>query len=312
MQRSFYFWRTEFNLSAKEKHNLSALQVNDLYTRLFDVAWNEEAGLAEPVGIIRFNEPPPPGIRITPVIFISNQTLSNTPSSGIDSLSIQITRLAETLIRSNGLNTSGEVQIDCDWTRTTKERYFYLLRSIRQSSLLRGKILSATIRLHQLKFVSETGVPPVDKGLLMAYNMGNLLHPQTTNSIIDSDEMRKYIRNMNEYPLMLDIALPVFDWFVLFRDHKFAGLIHRLPWASLQRKGGYTFERDTVIDGHRFTQKDRIRYEGSTAGEIMECAHLLKSKLRRKKLNIILYHLDEYHLSKYTPDELEGFYNSFR
>ncbi|MEZ4901823.1 MAG: hypothetical protein R2822_08725 [Spirosomataceae bacterium] len=49
-----------------------------------------------------------------------------------------------------------EVQIDCDWTVATKAKYFRLLQQI--SALLPPSvILSATIRLHQIKFYRTTG-----------------------------------------------------------------------------------------------------------------------------------------------------------
>ena len=49
--------------------------------------------------------------------------------------------------------------------------------------------MSATIRLHQVKYRADTGVPPVDRGMLMAYN---LLPPDQAgerSSILDNREL---------------------------------------------------------------------------------------------------------------------------
>ena len=71
-------------------------------------------------------------------------------------------------------------------------------------------MLSATIRLHQLKFIGESGIPPVDKGLLMCYNMGDLHRLRISNSILETAELKKYIKQLSVYPLKLDVAfLPV-------------------------------------------------------------------------------------------------------
>ncbi len=57
-----------------------------------------------------------------------------------------------------------EIQIDCDWTERTRNAYFQLLTALKREPFLQGKILSATIRLHQVKYVQRSGIPPADRG----------------------------------------------------------------------------------------------------------------------------------------------------
>ncbi len=72
------------------------------------------------------------------------------------------------------------LQIDCDWTTKTAPKYFYFLQQIREKldahedggTFASLAMLSATIRLHQVKYPEKSGMPPVDKGVLMFYNMG--------------------------------------------------------------------------------------------------------------------------------------------
>lgn len=310
MQRSFYYWRSVFKLSERERSYLKDLSVNHLYIKFFDVTWDQIQNTSKPVAKILFSEKPPRNILIIPVVFITNETVQQINAAAIDSLAFNISKLLSS--SSATLSLSEEVQIDCDWTVNTKEKYFQLLQSLRRQTFFRNKILSATIRLHQLKFVSENGVPPVDKGLLMCYNMGNLRHPQTKNSIIEAEELKKYIKNMDHYPLAIDIALPVFDWWVKFNQNQYAGLVHTfyLP-DSLHRKERWNFTNDTSMNGIQFKKGEWLRYEGSNIDVLKESIYSLNKKLKSGELNVILYHLDENNLKQYTTYELENLYNSF-
>jgi hypothetical protein len=310
VQRSFYFWKSVFRLSQKERNILEDLSVKQLYIKFFDLSWDPEKKAARPIAKLQVRDLPPPGIFITPVVFITNESLSQTGPLHTDSLATDISRLIESM--SSSLPLSGEIQIDCDWTSGTRETYFSLLSKLKQLPFFKGKTLSATIRLHQLKFISQSGIPPVDKGLVMCYNMGNLRHPQTKNSIIESEELKKYIRNLNHYPLRVDIALPAFDWFVKFRGNHFAGLIHGFNLPDSFRKTERTlFERDTMINGMFFKKGDWLRYEASDIDVIRACIYLIRQKLKKEELNVILYHLDETNLNRYSTYELETIYSSF-
>ena len=104
-----------------------------------------------------------------------------------------------------------EIQFDCDWTQSTKEKYFKFLRHFRQLQNDPTFQLSATIRLHQIKFANQTGVPPVNRGMLMFYNMADLESIKTPNSILDLEVAHQYIDSQTTYELPLDFALPIFS-----------------------------------------------------------------------------------------------------
>ncbi len=313
VQRSFYYWKTAFNLSPKEKETLQQLSVNQLYVKFFDVEWNREQFLPQPAAKSIFRQKPPAGIRITPVVFITQEPLQKSTAAQLDTLAANISNLLSSIAVNNELSLSSEVQIDCDWTATTKEKYFHLLQQFRKQSFFQQKTLSATIRLHQVKFLSQNGVPPADKGLLMCYNMGNLRHPQTKNSIIDETELKKYISHLDSYPLPLDVALPVFDWYALFEENTYKGLIRDFTAGEVaEKEGRIVFTADTTINGYAFKKGQWLRYEKSDADIVKNCAQLISKKLKRSELTVILYHLDQDHLTNYTVHELETFYNSLR
>jgi len=312
LQRSFYYWKTVFRLTQQERESLQQLAVNHLYIKFFDVEWNAAKNAAEPVAEVIFKEPPPQPLKITPVVFITNETIQQTSEAQIKELAGNIVKLLTSLSNGHRLSLSGEIQIDCDWTSSTKAKYFALLQVIKQHASLRGKTLSATIRLHQLKYISSTGLPPADKGLLMCYNMGNLRRPEIKNSIIELNELKEYTANLKNYPLHLDIALPLFDWYVWFHEKEYKGLIRNQEFDLPGSKEKILFHSDTTINGFTFEKGDWLRYEGSDTRELLSSAQWISKQLAATKTNIILYHLDENNLTKYKLYELENLFNSFR
>ncbi len=220
----------------------------------------------------------------------------------------------------NDIKNISEVQIDCDWTEKTTGKYFYLLRELKQQPFFSDKILSATIRLYQAKYKQRTGVPPVDKGLLMAYNMGNLKNPGIANSILDPGELDKYIRDIRSYPLHLDVALPLFSWYVWFKNDKtYKGLVHDYDLPSLngfpvdEKTGGkFLFTSDFDTLGFSFQKGDMLRKEDSDLSDIIKAGESLAKHFPNDTLTLCCFHLDSVILKKYPPDALEKIFNSLQ
>lgn len=312
VQRSFYYWKSIFTLSHTEQSTLDSLSIRKLYIKFFDVDWNKIANAPVPQAQIQFKTQLSTAISIIPVVFITNETLLNSAEERIDTLGKQIANLVQNISENNALQIYPEVQIDCDWTAKTKEKYFWLLKTIRQQPFLANKELSASIRLHQLKFIRETGIPPVDKGLVMCYNMGNLGDPQVSNSILDVAELRKYIGGLKKYPLKLDVALPVFDWYVWFRKSRFKGLIQTGNLDERFSKSAKTiFEKDSTVKGYSFEKGDWLRYEDCSIAHLKQAAKLIRERLQNDSITVILYHLDDHNLSKYSKHEMEDLFNCF-
>lgn len=312
VQRSFYYWKSVFQLSPLEHAVLDSFSVQKLYVKFFDVEWNSQANAAFPISQIQFKDSLSTAINIVPTVFITNETLQYINGREIDTLAQKIIRLIKNISIANALRLFPEIQIDCDWTAGTKEKYFQLLKLIRKQPFLDRKKISATIRLHQLKFVRQTGIPPVDRGLLMCYNMGDLYNPQIKNSILDTDELEKYIGSLKKYPLKLDIALPIFDWYVWFRNKRFKGLIRTGNIdGKFSKEKKIIFKKDSSIKGYSFEKGDWLRYEFCDIKSIEEAASLIREKLPYNNLTVVLYHLDDSNLSKYSTHEMEDIFKSF-
>jgi hypothetical protein len=319
--RGFYYWKSVMGLSGTEKQALETLQATKLYLKCFDVIWDGAQQRPMPVAQVRFTDGVTnwlsnKQVAIIPTVFITNECMQSIDSSRIPALARNIQDLLSGIAATNHITAIPEIQIDCDWTASSKSRYFYLLEQLKQQAFFQQKILSATIRLYQCKYKIKTGIPPVDRGLLMCYNMGNLKNPATRNSIIEAAELKQYITNLETYPLPLDIALPLFDWKVLYRDHVYKGLLNDLADSLLsqniaQKTGNtYTLLQDTTLGGYVFKKGDVIRKEDANFEEVIQSAQLLQSKLTTYRFTVVLYHLDSLNLHKYSTHELEEMFDS--
>ncbi|MEM9990854.1 MAG: hypothetical protein AAF738_03765 [Bacteroidota bacterium] len=305
---SFYHWQTDFNLADTELNYLKSLKVNRLYCKFFDVDW--AAGEAFPTATIQWSASAE-GFAIVPTVFITNRTLRAIFNSQLDTLALKIAQKIQRLAPPQGFQ---EVQFDCDWSETSRGTYFELLRLLKLH--FPTKILSATIRLHQVKFFEQTGVPPIDRGLLMCYNVGKLEAWTSANSILDTTILKQYLYNFERYPLPLDIALPIFHWGLVFRKERLLRIMNNLSMADLRdarrfraiSKDSTRFElvRNTYLNGHYLYQGDRLRLESVSYSTLQAAARHLHAQLPPSQdLHIAFYHLDTATIQRYPYEQLE-------
>ncbi|MDJ1466436.1 hypothetical protein QNI19_36630 [Cytophagaceae bacterium DM2B3-1] len=316
---SFYYWKSTFRLSKTDSSYLSQLRVKQLNVKFFDVDWNFEAGKALPVAEIRFTEQVPNELSIIPTIFITNRTMVQIPVSQVSDLATKITTKIRSIADSNHLSIK-EIQLDCDWSEKSREKFF-LLASLVKKNISRQSIqLSATIRLHQLKYIGRAGIPPVDKGILMFYNMGSLDGRGTDNSILDLTIARQYLRRLKDYPLPLDIALPIYQWVVLQREGQVINLLTNVSVEALHDTLHFepiTQKKFRVRESHYFHslylyRGDELRLEEISLSQLQESADLLNPIVNQSEPHILFYYLDEKNLTRYAPEDLQKVVNHFR
>jgi hypothetical protein len=269
-----------------------------------------------PVAKITVGNKPPTSVEIIPVVFITNKTIDAITGDQIDSLSANIAKLVDQTAITHGIPYR-EIQIDCDWSLTTKEKYFSLLKKIKQK--LPAKMISCTIRLHQVKYRSKTGIPPVDRGMLMFYNMGNL-QSMSTNSIFNEKDSRKYIATGKTYPIPLDLALPIFGWIKHYRQNKVIGLMDQLTEADLEKDSSfaagashrYTVSKDMFYRGEYLQQGDLLVAEETSPDLATDAARLLKKYFKTDSCSVVLYHWDQLNLSRYDDKDIQDIYTVFK
>lgn len=316
--RGFYYWKTVYKPSPFELATLHQLSVRKLYVRFFDVDENNVAGRPFPVAPVRMTTTDS-GFNYVPVVFITQKAIISLNDSSVQQLAQNICALTEKICAQSGI-TPGEVQIDCDWTSGTKNKYFTLLTLLKEQPFMKGKTLSCTIRLNQVKYQVHNGIPPADRGLVMCYSMGTLKKFGPANSILEAEEAKDYLKHLNTYPMPLDIALPIFEWCVLFRDRQYKGILHDVTTASvmhsplfrLKEHNLYTCSYDTVWQGYRFSVNDVIRVETPSYEDILTVAKYSSRQINNASLNVVFFDCDSITLNKFSGNELETIYNSYR
>ena len=313
--RSFYYWKQDFSISAEEEKVLVDLKINKLFVRFFDVQWIEEKEEAYPVARINFTDKVKNKIAIVPVIYIENAVLKNTELNKTDSLADNIVKSVNAVLKLQKLNAK-ELQIDCDWTESTRNKYFQVLTSIKNKTQWK---LGATIRLHQVKYKEKTGVPPVDYGVLMYYNMGQLNTNANSNSIYSAKTASLYKDYIYSYPLHLDVALGLFSWGVHSRNGKGVRLINN--WNNelivddhhfkVTSANNYICIKDTVVNQSMIYIGDLIKIEGTSSEELLNIANELNEEIKNDSISVIYYHLDNFILKNYETKKLEYIYAAF-
>ena len=183
-----------------------------------------------------------------------------------------------------------------------------------QQQLPSTTLLSATIRLHQYRYPEKTGIPPVARGMLMCYNMGDLNDPQEVNSILNVAKTQPYL-NGSSYPLPLDLALPLFRWGVLFREGRMIKLINGLSASDLARaafapcektelRQRYCVQADTYLQGYFLYQGDEIRLEIASPSDLLTTAQLLQQIPHNTPHYLSFYHLDSAMLADFRYQDV--------
>lgn len=314
---SIYYWRTTFNVTEAEQQFITHHNVNRLYLRLFDVDMSKrnlwEALSPQPIATIQFPDSANLALVMqqvddcVPTVFITLHALKQIPFHEANDYAQKIcTRILNMCSYHGFRDKVHEVQIDCDWTETTENTYFRLLDEMRYIFNAQGIILSATIRLHQLR----TSAPPVDRGVLMLYNTGSLKHPETQNSILSYADAMPYLKRIN-YSLPLDYAFPNFSWGVWFRNNDFQAILHQQDYSdeNLYEQTDSTHYRvikNHYNEGHWLICGDIIRKEVSETVAIEQLKQHLPFS---EATSIIMYHLDENNLKNLDNHEISTFYS---
>ncbi len=265
---SVYYWRTDLRLDSTERVFLSRYYINKVYCRYFDVVINNDDEGPVPNATITFSDTLPEGVELVPTVYITENCMHQWHEGLAERLVRRIIQMNET----NDIHGVREIQIDCDYTAKSRRTYYRFLEDVRkQLSKVRHPVsitqLSTTIRLHQLSMPA----PPVDYGVLMIYNTGDLLRFNERNPILDLRDVKPYLRHLAGYPLPLAAAYPVFSWL---------RTIHGVHVT-------HTTDADEVL-------------------RVKEAVEAERPSLRQA---IITYHLDKDNINRYKPETYEKIYH---
>jgi len=258
-----YYWRTDLRLDSTERAFLQQYHINKVYCRYFDVVMSDDGTEPKPNATITFSDTLPDSIEIIPTIYITEDCMHKPHPDLAEKVVKRIVQMNET----NDIRNVREIQIDCDYTSKSRKTYYDFLRKVHYQLSIVNCQLSTTIRLHQLSMEA----PPVDYGALMVYNTGDPRKWEERNPILDYRDVHPYLKRLNQYPLPLAAAYPVFIW---IRD------IHGV-------RVEHTVEAEDILKVKRAMEKER-------------------PSLSRA---IITYHLDKDNINRYKPETYEEIYH---
>ena len=298
---AFFYWETTLNISKSEHELLDALACKKLYVKVLDIGRNVASGEIEPYSLTEMSDTAGlSGIESVPCIFITNEVFQNISEAKMGWLADKI---AGTLPR---MGVFPGVLFDCDWTPSTRDAFFLFLKKMR-NKLPQGTSLEATIRLHQYKFPEQTGVPPVDRGMLMFYNTGDVDEEGERNTIFHPDDALKYVNGApDNYPIPLDLALPLFSWGLIFREGELWKIIPGpLPLDEMQNSGKYVetplsdpfasrlweVKEGTFLGGHYLRPGDHLRVSAISPELLLKAAGLARNLDLADDASLAFFHL---------------------
>jgi hypothetical protein len=305
---NFYYWKMHYQLAPQEAEYFKNLESQTLYLRLFDVDFHPEKG-AIPVGNVQISDTIQLVKSFVGVVFITNRTMLQIPSSALADLAEKITK--KIFQKTDKMPLKG-IQLDCDWSEKSQENFFILCSLIRKTCVQKNLELSATIRLHQFKYKEQTGVPPVDRGVLMLYNVGDIEGKNTENSILEQKKVEAYLTNAEKYPLPISVALPLFRWAVVKRFGKVVHLLSQIEKEDLvqntrlekTQKNLYTIKENHYFGGAYLYEGDELRWEEISYESLKKLAESVAKKVATQE--IIFYHLDTKIINAYPYEKLKN------
>ena len=329
--RAFYYWKSYYQFNEKEQELINKLDVKKFYLRFFDIDWSATRKEAIPISELNIDFQQIYPKNYVPCVFITNTVMLKSTHQQLKQLAQRIKGKIAKLeneitscysydryYQSDSIPPEPieEIQIDCDWTPKSKENYFHFLNELKK--VIPKKEISVTLRLWQLKYQSEAGIPPVKRVMLMCYSTGNPKEYNIKNSLATFKDIKQYVENQR-YDLNIDIALPIYHWAVLFRNRKFKGIIRDLNPQYVRKdsilfekvkENHYLFKADTVIENTYIRYGDEIRLESFSKKDMGKLIKFLNNeKLHSKNSTIAFFSWDTTYIKNYGYENIKSYYN---
>lgn len=317
VERAFYMWEnTKTELTEYEQRSLELLEVKKLYLKLFEVEKNDVYGIFPTAksqlyqhGIEKGN------FQIVPTIYVRNEVFKKVNSKELEEFVSNLDFLVgKKMSEKFPGNQLQEIQVDCDWTESTQKSYFEFLRLLKKRT---GLKISATLRLYAYKFPDKMGVLPVDRAMLMCYNLLSVHQQETKNAILDMEELEKYLVGAAKYPVPLDIALPVYSAMHVYRNNTYTTTLYndgQLGDDVLDHTKGlwYRVNKDVPLQTLFLRQGDKVKYEKISPELLEKAIRLIRSRVSlERNFTLSLFQLNSYELKQHTYEKLASYYQLF-
>ena len=319
-ERAFYYWKTQWSVSPAILNNLADNRIARLYMRFFDVEWDVIENAPHPVSPLRFQSPAPTTVEVIPVVYIVNAVFQKLEYKNVELLADHVSAMVNRMAKEQGI-VFQQLQIDCDWSESSRRNYFHFVDLLARKLRVEHKIVSSTIRLHQIKYAERTGIPPANRGMLMFYNFGRIRADNRKSSIFNAEDAALYSSYIARYPLELDLVLPAFSWSVHSRNGRVLGLLENISEDEIAAFDGfrslssnrYLAARSFFFRGRYFMSGDVLQMEMTTPEITRQAALLARHGAGWKKRygTVALFDLDDQHLKNYTRGDIETILSGF-
>lgn len=326
--RAFYYWKNQaWDLGESEYQTIEKLKIKKLYIKFFEVDKNDIQGIFPfAKNELYFSEYDSLEslIQIVPTIYIRNEVFKKSNKKDIFELADNVLYLIEKKHKKQFKNNKNfrEIQMDCDWTESTKDNYLLFLRVLKlkmlKKTFFKKITISATLRLYAYKFPDKMGVLPVDRAMLMCYNLIPPFEAGDRNSILNLNELNKYLVGADAYPIPLDIALPIYSSVQIYQNNSFSGIIYNEDSTFMSKtkklnNTWYVSKMDTVINDIFLRKGDKLKVEKSTFRILNRAIKLIIENVKLdENPTISFFHLDDYELTNFSHEELDSCYNHFK
>ncbi|MAZ58683.1 MAG: hypothetical protein CMP56_04700 [Flavobacteriales bacterium] len=290
---SVYYWKNNAYLTQKQKEILNTSSIKCIYLKICDFKWSESTKKIETPSISNIIES---NKHIIPVFFIENKVFKMKNGKEFYEFFQQKIKDFEYL------KDVKNIQIDCDWTIETQNNYFSFLKYLKQN----GYLTEVTLRLHQIKHSKITGIPDVETGVLMIYNLTSPAIFNQKNSIYNYNLAHSYLNgHINKYPLKIKVALPAFSWGVHFQYEKIQRLISNTTLEDYNTEELQEIKPNLFKSNKPFyfknipiNKRDIIRYEEPKIENISNMIDYLTKNIKQDSLEIIFFSLDSKFFNK--------------
>lgn len=280
-ERGMYYWSTVFRMDPAKQTFLKEHQINRLYVRYFDVVVDEQDRVM-PNATISFKDSVPQGVEVIPTVFIVNNCMKH----DIGDLPKKLLRRILQMNETHHIGKVHEIQIDCDWTPSTRKTFFHFMETLRSMAKEEGISLSSTIRLHQL----SQKAPPADRGVLMMYNTGDFTKLSCEHPILDMRDVKPFLPALKKYSLPLSAAYPLYRWRIVFRNGRYVGILH-------------TDDELPILPG------DSIVIRQPELEEILKAKQAVTQQNARANNEVILFDLNNTNISRFKKEDYEKIFN---
>lgn len=315
-QKAVYHWKTNFYMGSEPnetKQFLKTHAIQKMYIKMLDVDYTKASGVVplSKTSISYYSDYKSDSIEFVPVVYLSNDVFKNMAEKDRDEYAKKV--LSHVLrIQTYTHHWPKEIQFDCDWTIDTKDAYFdFIARCKKWAPQFR---YSCTLRLYPYKYKDKLGVPPVNRVMLMLYNLQNARDITNFNSLFSLKEAMKYLKK-KKYPLPMDVALPVFSWTLQFRngqlyrvltDNIIPQLDSEVQFKSLSNNKYLIEKTPRNYNEYGLKAGDILKVEKCGEKELVQANSLLRMLPITEESTIALFDLDMNELNKISYEKIEA------